>query len=226
MIKQFLTLMRGTAHEAGQAAIDANAITLLNQEIRDSTQAIEKARYAVAVAIAQNEREERQHRSLCERIKDLETRTIAALEKDEQALAEEAAETIAILEDERTTSEQAQDVFKREIAILKARLRDAENRLRELQRGQRLVHAKEQTRKLNAMSPQADTGALTAAEETLARINNRQSETEATARALDAMKNDRDPANLSAKMADAGLGAPMKTRRDDVLARLQKKAKA
>ena len=36
MLAKLSALFRGTAHEAGQAVVDANALKILDQEIRDA----------------------------------------------------------------------------------------------------------------------------------------------------------------------------------------------
>lgn len=109
-------------------------------------------------------------------IDDLETRAGAALDKGEEDLAREAAEAIAVLEDERTASIKAQAVFGEEIARLTVAVRRAQARLRELHRGQRVVTARDQVRKVGNRVSVTGQGALTDAEETLAKIESRQEE--------------------------------------------------
>ena len=101
MFKQIVTLLRGRAYEAQEAVIDGQALTILRQQIRDCAEAVGAARRAVAIAISQNEQERQQQVRIAARIADLEMRTLAALEQGKQALATEAAESIALLEQER-----------------------------------------------------------------------------------------------------------------------------
>src|SRR5215475_12613094 len=119
MLKQFFALARGRAYEAAESAIDRNALPILRQQIRDCAQAIDTARKAVAIAIAQNDQEVEQHKRLVDRIADLETRTIAAIEQQKTALARQAAETIAMLEAERDASVEAQQAVGTEIDRLR-----------------------------------------------------------------------------------------------------------
>ena len=154
MFKQFCALIRGRAHESAEEVVDRNAITILRQQIRDCANAIEAARRAVAVAIAQNEQEALQHEKILARIEDLEGRTLIAIEQGKEELAREAAETIAMLEAERDTSEQAQKNFGTEIARLKRIVRQSEQRLRELQRGQRVAAATDKTQRLRGTAPE------------------------------------------------------------------------
>jgi len=97
MFNVILTLIRGRAYDAEQAFIDRNAMPLLAQQIRDAAGAIQSARRAVAIAVAQNEQEKSQHAAIVGRIADLETRAVAALQKGNDELARQAAEAIAEL---------------------------------------------------------------------------------------------------------------------------------
>ena len=143
MFRQVATLFRGLAHDAGERFTDRHALLILEQQIRDAARAVAAARKAVAIAIAQNAQEARQHQNLRTRITDLESRAVAALNKGLEDLAREAAETIAQLEAESEVSQQALAVFEEEITRLKANVRAAEAKLRDVQRGQRLASATE-----------------------------------------------------------------------------------
>ncbi len=225
MFKQFFALFRGHAYESAERVVDQNALVILRQQIRDCANAIAAARKAVAVAIAQNEQENKQHQSLVARIKDLEARTIIALEQGNDDLAREAAEAIAILEAERDTSEAAQKTCSAEIDRLKRVVQKSEARLRDLQRGQRIAAATEKTQRLREATPNSGLSALKDAEATLARLRERQQHIDATNAAMDDMDQTSDPASISEKLAAAGCGAPIRSSADDVLARLAKKAK-
>ena len=222
MLKQFFALVRGHSHEAAEAMVDRNAMVILRQQIRDCADAIAAARRAVAVAIAQNEQEVVQFRKLVARIEDLEKRTIAAIEQSQNELAREAAETIAMLEAERDASSEAQKSFGTEIERLKRIVRASEMRLRELQRGQRIVAAVDSTQRLRESAPGSSLSALKDAEETLLRLRTRQKQIDATAAAMAEMEQSGDPAAVSEKLAAAGCGAPLRSSADAVLERLTK----
>lgn len=223
MWKQLFALARGRSFEAGQAVVDAHALTILRQQIRDCAEAIAGARRAIAIAIAQNEEEIRSHARVSVRIEDLEGRAIAALEGGKDGLAREAAEAIGLLEAEREASEQAQRNFAAEIARLKRIVADAETRLRALRRGQRLAAAADRTQRLRETAPGSTLSSLRDAEETLARLRARQTQIDAAAFALDEMERAGDPSALSEKLAAAGCGAPVRNSADAVLGRLRKK---
>ncbi|PBB84961.1 MULTISPECIES: PspA/IM30 family protein [unclassified Mesorhizobium] len=224
MLKQFFALVRGRSHEAAEAVVDRNALVILRQQIRDCAEAIAAARRAVAIAIAQNDQEVQQHKKLVDRIEDLEKRTVAALEQEQNELAREAAETIALLEAERTASEDAQKNFGTEIERLKRIVRASEMRLRDLQRGQRIAAAADKTQRLRETAPGSTLSALKDAEETLSRLRARQKQIDAAAAAMAEMEQTGDPAAMSEKLAAAGCGAPLRNSADAVLERLAKRA--
>ncbi|MER9319888.1 PspA/IM30 family protein [Mesorhizobium sp. M0659] len=220
MLKQFFALVRGRSYEAAEAVVDRNALIILRQQIRDCADAIAAARRAVAIAIAQNEQEVAQYKKLVLRIDDLEKRTIAAIEQGQNELAREAAETIAMLEAERDASAEAQKSFGTEIERLKRIIRVSEMRLRELQRGQRIVAAVDSTQRLRESAPGSSLSALRDAEETLLRLRTRQKQIDATGAAMAEMEQSGDPAAVSEKLAAAGCGAPLRSSADAVLERL------
>ncbi|ESY11072.1 PspA/IM30 family protein [Mesorhizobium sp. C386A] len=222
MLKQFFALVRGRSYEAAEAVVDRNALIILRQQIRDCADAIAAARRAVAIAIAQNEQEVAQYKKLVLRIDDLEKRTIAAIEQGQNELAREAAETIAMLEAERDASAEAQKSFGTEIERLKRIIRVSEMRLRELQRGQRIVAAVDSTQRLRESAPGSSLSALRDAEETLLRLRTRQKQMDDTAAAMAEMEQSGDPAAVSEKLAAAGCGAPLRSSADAVLERLTK----
>ncbi|SCB35735.1 PspA/IM30 family protein [Rhizobium hainanense] len=224
MFNSILTLIRGRAYDAEQAFIDRNAVPLLAQQIREAASAIQSARRAVAIAIAQNEQEKSRHAAVVGRITDLETRAVAALQKGSDELAREAAEAIAQLEAERDASEKAQTQFVQTVGKLKATVRTSEARLQELQRGERLARATEQTQKLSAAcDDNSGLATLDDAEETLARLQAYQSRCEIAASAMKEMNAASRQAHIIEKLANAGCGAPLGPSADDVLARLRER---
>lgn len=224
MFKQFATLLRGRAFEAATVVTDRHALPILRQQIRDCAHAVQMSRKAVAIAMAQNEQEKKQHDRLSHQIADLETRTLDALQQDREDLARDAAETIAHLEAERDVSTQAQARFDAEIARLRTVLREAETRLRQLQRGQRLATATDKTQRLQQVAPDSGLSTLREAEDTLQRLQERQNEMDATARAMTELETAGSAENVRDRLAEAGCGQPLRSSTDDVLERLKKKA--
>ncbi|MGF9567126.1 PspA/IM30 family protein [Neorhizobium sp. JUb45] len=226
MFNLIATLLRGKAHDAEQAVADRHAMPLLAQQIREAAQAIQSAQYALAVAIAQNEKERSQHAVILSRIVDLEERTLTALSKGNDHLAREAADAIAFLEAERTASEQAQAQFSAAIANLEATVRAAEGRLKELQRGERLARATDAAQKIDHAASGVSLATLDDAERTLERLRDRQKQTDTVSAVLRQMEGPSRTAGLIERLAEAGCGAPLRSSADDVLARLRTRLEA
>ncbi len=225
MFKQIVTLMRGRIFEGQEAAVDAHALPILRQQLRDCADAVNASRRAVAIAVAQNEQEITQCKKIEAQITDLEARALGALELNKSDLAHEAASTIAILETERDSSRAAQANFSREINRLKTILRQSEARLKDIDRGQRLASVTEKTQNLRERGAGSTLNALSDAEATLKRLQLRQRQLDVTAEVMSEMDRSTDPSALSEKLAAAGCGAPLKNAAEDVLKRLQARAK-
>lgn len=224
MFKMMTTLWRGRTADAGEAFAKANALPLLRQQIRDAGLSVKKSRQAVAIAMAGQEQEIARYSKIKAQIADLETRTLSALEQKKDALAEEAAEAIAGLEDEKAASEKAQARYNAEITRLKSEIRSAQLKLRDLERGYRLATATDKTQKLAGETPLATTNSLKEAEETLAKLEHRQESVELTRRAEVELEQSTAPADIASRMADQGLGKPMRSSADAVMERLKAKA--
>jgi phage shock protein A len=226
MFNLIATLLRGKAHDAEQAAADRHAMPLLAQQIRDAAHSIHSAQHALAVAIAQSEKERNQHTIIMSRIADLEERTLVALSKNNDTLAREAADAIAFLEAERSASEQAQQQFSIAIANLKTTVRSAETRLKDLQRGERLARATDAAQKIDHAATGIGLATLDDAERTLERLRDRQKQTDTVSSVLKQMEGPARSAGLIERLAEAGCGAPLRSNADDVLARLRTRLNA
>ncbi len=224
MLKLVTTLIRGRAHDSAAVVADAHALPLLRQQIRDCASAHEAARQAVALTMAQAERERAAARRLDEQRADLEERALAALAKGREDLAAEAAGAIAQLEAEAQTSARALAAYDAEIARLRRALADGEARLRDLQRGQRLAVAVEHTQRLRGPAFPMNAPGLGEAEATLARLQDTQARREATERALAELSAGTNADATRDRLAAAGCGAGLRPDAASVLERLKAQA--
>lgn len=224
MFKQFVTLIRGRGGDVADALSDANALTILRQQLRDCALSVEAARRSVAMVMAYAERERQVGARIVVQLADLEARAMDALAKGCDDLATEAAAAIAGLEAEAATTKTAVATYDTEIAHLRGVLVDAEARLRDLQRGQRLAIATDHSQRLREAAPLAATASLTDAEATLARLQDRQSVIEARRAALLQLTASTNADGLRDRLAAAGCGAPLRADATAVLDRLRAKA--
>lgn len=225
MFKQILTLVRGKSADGSQAVLDANALSLLRQQMRDAAHGVDKSRKAVAVVMAYAEREKASLTRLETQIADLETRALDALEHNNENLASEAASTIAQLEAERDTTVKVIEAYQTQIIRLKQCLTENETCLREMKRGQHLAEANDKAQRLSGTMPSGFVNDLKDAETTLKRLQERQEHAEATANAMEELSVSTNAENMTERLAEAGYGAPMKPDATAVLDRLKKQAK-
>jgi phage shock protein A len=205
MLKIVTTLLRGAASEAEEALFDANAIRVLEQQLRDAAAALEHSRRELACAMAHQASEER-----------------AEAARDD--LAGEAATVIAATEDERNLRTAAVAKFAADVRRLKQLSEDGRVRLADLRRGLEMARAQEALRRAGANGRRAlsvGTGALREAEATLVRIREVQAKEEDVAAALDELEARESGRDLSDRLAAAGFGSIKKTKPADVLARLK-----
>jgi phage shock protein A len=227
MFKAVITLMRGRAAAIGEEIIDKNALVILNQQMRDAMAALDGARKALAVAIAQESREGQRLEGTRAQIGDLETRAVAAIKAGRDDLAAEAAEWIASLEAERDASAAARALFSDEIAKLKGHVRRQQMRLSQLEHGRRIARAAEAVRiagRGRGAAPPSFEGTLAEAEATLSRLREHQVEADAAEAAYDALDIATGPTAVAERLAAEGFGPRAKPAAADVLARLRQRA--
>ena len=225
MIKSFWTLLRGTTYAAEQEVMDRSALLILDQHIRDAATGIERAKRALAVAIAQDEAEGKRLDTTLARIADLEERTTAALAAGREDLAADAAEAIAMMEADRDAMREARSVFAKEIARLRRDTNGATHRLNELERGRRIAHAAEAVRRIRAggVSPHAGPTGLAEAEATLSRLRERQQEDAAADAAMETLDIGNAGGSIADRLEAEGFGCRTKPTAASVLERLRQR---
>ncbi len=227
MFKTLITLVRGRTVAIAEEVADQNALSILDQQMRDATGAHDRAKKALAIAIAQEGQETQRLDATRARIEDLETRAIAAVEAGRVDLATEAAEAIATLEAERDASATARTLFAAEIAKLKGHVLQHQVRFSQLERGRRIARAAEAVRiarRGRIEGAPIFEGTLAEAEATLSRLRERQVGADAAEAAFDALDAATGPLAVAEKLSAEGFGPRVKPSAADVLARLRQRA--
>jgi len=226
MFKQLITLVKGRSEDVTQSVLDANALTILRQQLREAAGGVQKSRKALAVVMAYSEREKANLEKLTAQINDLEARAMAALEQDQEDLALEASEAIANLEGEANATRKAITTYATEITRLRKTLKNSEAHLTELKRGQRLAEANDKALSLRGTMPVASVNNLQDASETLKRLQDRQDHAQATSDAITELSTEENADTLSDRLAAAGCGAPKQSDASAVLSRLKAASKS
>ena len=227
MLKTLITMVRGRTALIVEELGDQNALLILDQQMRDAAGALDRAKKALAIAVAQQGQEEQRLEATRSRIADLETGAIAALGSGREDLAAEAAEAIATLEAERDASQTARALFAAEIAKLKGHVLQQQMRFSQLERGRRIARAAEAVRVARRGRIEAApifAGTLAEAEATLTRLREHQVEADAAETALDTLDTATGPVAIAEKLSAEGFGPRLKPNAADVLARLRERA--
>jgi phage shock protein A len=224
MFKMMATLICGRSHDVTEAFGNANALSILRQQLRDAADGLQGAKRSVAVVMAYAERERKSAVRLDAQLADLEARALDAIRKEREDLAVEAASAIAELEAERKATQTSITHYDGEIRRLREQVSLAEQRLRTLQRGKQIADAAQRTQKLRGTMPDGVIASLKEAEATLERLQNRQTHAEDVEIAMVELTSSSSAEATSARLAAAGCGAPLRSEAADVLARLRAKA--
>jgi phage shock protein A len=229
MIKLFSTLLRGAVAEAEEAVFDANALRILEQQLRDAAQALEHSKRELACAMAHRAAEARAVEALTQRVTELEHSATQALVANRPDLAEQASTVIAANEDERVLRSEAMVKFDSEIRRLRLLSDEGLNRLLDLRRGFEMARAQDALHRAGANGRRAlatGTGALSEAEATLGKIREKHAQSADVASALDELERVTSGRDLDEQLAKAGFGSRVKVNPADVLARLKQAANA
>lgn len=222
MWSKLIALLRGTAYEAGASVVDANALRILDQEIRDADGALAKARDDLATLVARRRILEKELTSLRDQITKYEGSARAALGKGDETLAREVAQRIADLEQEGNLKApqlmEMRSAEERMHQTIAATQQKVENLRREID----VVKVNESVQRAQASVAASGTGAnaaLGSAADSLKRIKERQAIRDEKFKSAGELEDRRTGADLDAKLRNAGI-LPGQTSADDILARL------
>ncbi len=222
MLAKLSALFRGTAHEAGQSVVDANALKILDQEIRDADTAQGKARDDLASLVARRRMAENELKSFGDQIAKYESSVRAALSQGKEDLAREVAGRIAELETEIGSRGPLIGGMKEAEARLRTAISTTDQKIETLRREIDIVKVNDSVQKAQTSVALQSAGAhsrIGSAADSLQRIKQRQAIQEERLRVGQEFEDKRTGADLDAKLRDAGI-LPGHASADDVLARL------
>ncbi len=227
MFETITTLMRGAAAQGREQLIDANAVLLLEQKIRDIASQHEISKRTLAGMMAQVKSLKRSQGILQKSTDDLENRTRKALKAGRQELANQAAKAIADNENELFLKATAIDDLEAEIERLRALVERTNRRLVELRQGLVVARHTEYARKSRVGTLKSLNNGRHSVEEAqnmLERILNHTEIEEALAE-YSTLNEELSGNAIVERLDKAGFGKPLKVRADDVLDRLRKSNK-
>lgn len=222
---KIFTVFRGAATEAGEAIIDKNAIRILDQEIRDSSEALRRSRDDLAKMMAQRKLAADKVKPKQEKINEYTGFIEQLLARGDETLAREVAEKLAVLESDGIQELETIKQYDTNIDVLKKAIIKAETTITRLKQQVDAVKATENVQRAQAAIAARHSGtnsALRTAADSLERIKAKQLENAARIDAsaeLEQLDGDHD---LKAKLASAGL-LEDRSSADAVLARFKGK---
>ena len=227
VLRDLFTALRGGASEVGEAVIDANAVRILEQEIRDAETAIGKAKQSLTRMKGTEIRLKREIGVLDADISDYEQKAMAALNNGEEALATEVAERIAELESDRNDKGSEQASLDAEInkihAMIKARERTIQKNKRELDKVRTVRELQRATESVSSNFAATGSSEHRVAK-ALERVKAKQQNWQDRMQAGEWMADKEGGDDLDAKLREKGIGDGGSPGASDVLARLKAKS--
>ncbi len=226
IITKIWTAMRGHATEAGQTIVDANALTILDQEMRDADSEIRKSKDNLAQVMAKRKVASDNLVSKKAKLTEYIGYVEAALAKNDEALATEIAGKIAEHEAQVATDEGLIAEYDTSITSIRKSINEAEDRLKRMKVKVDVVKAREHVIKASQVAASANAGAnskVAGALESLERLQASQAERQARIESANELAKDGTDQGLEEKLRAAGI-KPGGASAQDVLARFKKPA--
>lgn len=222
MLAKLSALFRGTAHDTAQSVVDANALKILDQEIRDADNAQGKARDDLAGLVARRRMAETELKSFQDQVAKYENSARTALDRGQNDLALEVAGRIAELETEIGNRGPLIENMKAAEARLRTAIATTDQKIETLRREIDIVKVNDSVQKAQTSVALQSAGAqsrIGSAADSLQRIKQRQAVNEERLIASQELEDKRTGADLDAKLKAAGI-LPGQSSANDVLARL------
>ncbi|MCK4841608.1 MAG: PspA/IM30 family protein [Methylococcales bacterium] len=223
---KLMTALRGGANEMGEIFADAQALRILDQEVREASDELNISRNSLADMMAREKVSEQKCSSLNTEIAEYEDYAIKALEKQDEPLALELAEKIATLETQLNTEQNARNEYKQSIDSLRNSIKQADSNIKQIKFQIDTIKATENVQRAQAAVAQRHSGStskLTTAMESLERIKEKQQLKTAKFNASEELAEDVSNDSLKNRLEDAGI-MPGRLNGETVLARLKNKA--
>lgn len=228
ILSKLFTAIRGGASEVGEGIIDAQAIRILDQEMRDAQNSLDQAKSDLTKVMAQRKLTSDKRDAKQSKVTEYEGYAAQALAKNDDALAIEVATKISELEADLETENKIVAEFDTSIESLKKSIKQTESTIQRIKQQIDTVKATESVQKAQAALASKHSGSnasLTNAVDSLERIKAKQAEKAARMDAARQLADEEAGSTLEAKLKSAGI-TPGATNAQSVLERLKAKQAA
>lgn len=205
---KMITALRGGVNEAGEAIVDSQALRILDQEVRDSSEELKRSKDSLAEIMARQKLADEKCNQIQKSISEHEGYAVKALEKGDETLALEVAERIAEFENNLAMEKESSANYADSIAKLRAAINQAEKNLKRLKQQVDTVKATEQVQKAQSAVAERHSGSnskMRNAVESLERIKERQALKDAQIKAAGEMAATTGDDSLRTKLEAAGI---------------------
>lgn len=208
IFSKLITAVRGGATEVGEAIVDTQAIRILEQELRDSKEALNDAKTNLTVIMAEKMGLDRKVKELDGKVKEHEGYAIQAMEKNDESLAMDVANKISEFEYELNIQQGILDGYEAKISGLKKMIRQTERNIQAMDREISVVKTTDKVQKANELAAAKFSGsssALNMATDSLERIKERQQKREDQSTAALELESEENGDDLQARLKNAGI---------------------
>jgi len=223
---KLFTALRGGANEVGESIVDQQALRILDQEIRDADSALANAKRELVTIMAKHKLSTDRVSEYNAKIKDLESKALAAIQANREDLALEVAEAISTVTNDLDVEQKQAAEFGTYAENMRKDISKAESRIKSLRQQVDMAKARESVQKAQVSASIASGGAngkLETAVGTLNRLQAKQQQRAAELQAQDELTDASTGNDLERKLREAGI-TPNEGSANAILERLKKKS--
>lgn len=207
---KLVTALRGAAHEAGEAVTDSQALRILDQEIRDADNDLNKSKEALAEIMAKQKLAASRLQQTRAKVAEYEGYAVKALDTSDEALALEVAGKVAVLETQQGEEQAQLEAYTQSVEQLRAAIQTAQANIKRLKQQADTVKATESVQRAQATVAGRYTGSqsrVQTALDSLERIKQKQAERGARLQSAAEIAQSSSEDALDAKLRAAGIVA-------------------
>ena len=217
------TAIKGAVSETGETIADNQAIRVMDQELREASTEIDKAKTELTSIMAKRKGNARKVDELGKKIAEHEKFAAEALDKNDENLARDICERIGSFDEQLEIEKSLLQSFTTSEQSLKANLKKAEARLKQLKQQQDVLKATEAVQKVQSNVASRFSGSSSKmgnAMDSLDRIKKRQQERSDRFASAEELAQETSGDDLDKRMKEAGIGA-RGPKADDIMARIK-----
>jgi len=223
VLEKLVTAVRAGVTEVGEAIVDSQSLRILEQEIRDATDALNDSKDALAAMMARQKLSAEKAGKLTDSIREHEGYAKQALNQNDETLAKKVAEKIATLENDLIAEEKLGKTATDSVTKMRTAIQRAEKDLHYMKQQVDTIKATENVQRAEAAVSARHSGKsskLRTAMESLERIKEKQALANAQMQAANDLAEEEKKLTLDEELEAAGIKDTAKA--VDVLERLQK----